>query len=455
MTDSRLAALCSLNGVEPGYEDVWKKWHATGEDAQRAVLRAMGIDARDEASIEAAIASHERARQSRVLPPVTVLRSRTLSKGVRIRVPQALEERPLAWRITSEDGSAREERFDALRLAAADDDEGALALPLPGDLAEGYHRLAILDDGALLAESVLVVAPERCYMPPALAEGARVWGPALQLYALRSERNAGIGDFTDLKHAVEAWSAQGAALVGVNPLHAISLRETSTHSPYSPTSRLFLNVLYIDVEAMEDFVEAAARDAAFAARWRDECARLREAHEVDYARVTAAKRAIFETLFANFRNEHLAKATRRARAFAQFRETRGAALRRHALHEALAEFHARPWHDWPEEHRDPQHPGVRKFAAEHADRVLLHEYLQWQADMQLAAAQARARELGMALGLYADLAVSISGDGSEAWANQGAYALEASVGAPPDEFNPAGQDWGLPPLSPQRLRERA
>ena len=455
MSGSRLAELAARYGVEAGYEDVWKEWHATPHEAQRAVLASMGVDARDERSIEAAIAAHERARCARVLAPVTVLRLRRHAPGVRIRIPEALADHALAWRIASEDGTVREERFDPLRLAHAEDDDGALALPLPGDLAEGYHRLAILDGGALLAEGMLVVAPERCYSPGALADGARVWGPALQLYALRSERNAGIGDFTDLKHAVEAWAAQGAALVGVNPLHAIPLRETATHSPYSPTSRLFLNVLYIDVEAVEDFAGIAARDAAFAARWRDESARLRESPEVDYARVAAAKRAVFEALFAHFRDQHMATVSRRARAFAQFREARGAALRRHALHEALADFHSRPWHEWPDEHRDPERPGARRFAAEHPGRVLLHEYLQWQADLQLAAAQSRARELGMALGLYADLAVSVAADGSEAWANQGAYALGASVGAPPDEFNPAGQDWGLPPLAPHRLREHA
>ncbi|HET9651436.1 MAG TPA: malto-oligosyltrehalose synthase, partial [Usitatibacter sp.] len=168
-----------------------------------------------------------------------------------------------------------------------------------------------------------------------------------------------------------------------------------------------------------------------------------------------AMREMFDALYGNFRKRHLSSATPRGRAFAQFRESRGAPLRRHALHEALAEFHDARWRDWPEEHRDPSSEAVRRFAIEQADRIALHEYLQWQADQQLAAAHTRCGELGMSVGLYADLAISIGPDGSEAWANQRLYALGVSVGAPPDEFNRSGQDWGLPPLVPQRLRDAA
>jgi (1->4)-alpha-D-glucan 1-alpha-D-glucosylmutase len=134
---------------------------------------------------------------------------------------------------------------------------------------------------------------------------------------------------------------------------------------------------------------------------------------------------------------------------------RGQALRRHALHDALADHHAAPWRDWPKDHQDPASKAVRRFSEEHADRVGLHEYLQWIAHLQLAAAQARCLESGMTIGLYADLAISIAPDGSEAWANQKLYALGVHVGAPPDEFNAIGQDWGLPPLSPERLRDAA
>ena len=457
----RLETLAALCGVERGYEDVFREWHDTSPAAIRAVLAAIGVKAGSDAEIEASIAELERDTRRRVVPPVAVLRAGTLRNGVRIHVPEGALARTLSWRIVEEDGEVREERFDPLNLAAAGEfDVGerrvhAFELPLPADLREGYHRLSILESGAAIGEGSLVVAPDACYVPPAIAEGSKLWGATLQLYGLKSQHNAGIGDFTDLRMAVDAWAERGAGIVGTSPLHSLSLRDPGTASPYSPRSRLFLNPIYIDVEAVEDFRELGERDAAFVRKWRSECEKLQAAPEVDYAAVAKAKRALLGKLYASFARRHVAKATRRARAFAQFRAMRGQALRRHAIHEALEEFHGKCWPQWPEEHRDPASPAVHDFANEHGDEVAFHEYLQWLADLQLAAAQGRAREAGMAIGLYADLAVSISGDGSEAWANQGVYALGVSVGAPPDEFNTQGQDWGLPPISPRRMREAA
>ena len=443
--DTRLEKLCTLHGLEPGYRDVFGRWHATGEDAQRALLAAMDVDAASPAAIEAAIESHERERWARVLPPVAVVRVEQLRAGMRIHLREASFASALAWRITEEDGAIREEGFDPHALARLEEHEGgeirvyAYTLPLPGDLREGYHRVAILEGGTVLGEGMLVVAPERCTCRRRLSDGGRLWGSTVQLYGLRSLRNAGIGDFADLRRCAEIWGEHGAAIVGTNPLHAIPTLDPGHASPYSPSSRLFLNPLYIAIDAMDDFKELAASDPQLARRWGEECARLREREEVDYARVSAAKRAMFEALHAHFTRRHVAEGTRRARAFSQFREARGQALRRHAAHEALQELHGTSWREWPEEHRDPESEAVRRFVADHADRVGLHEYLQWQADLQLDHAQARCRELGMAVGLYADLAISIGADGSEAWANQGLYALGVSVGAPPDEFNPGAR----------------
>src|SRR5262249_33290029 len=147
----------------------------------------------------------------------------------------------------------------------------------------------------VLGEGQLAVAPARCYLPAALADGGRVWGTAVQLYGVRSSRNAGIGDFTDLRHCAEGWGERGAGTVGTNPLHALSLRDPGHASPYSPSSRLFLNPIYLDVEAIDDFAEIAAGDPVFTTRWRTQCERLRGPDIVDYAAVAAAKRGIFQT----------------------------------------------------------------------------------------------------------------------------------------------------------------
>ncbi len=461
MTMSHLQDFAALHGIEPGYHDVWGNWRPASEEALRALLAAMGVEAPEAAAIDAAVAALRQREWARVVPPVVVVRRTALAAGIAIRLPQDALERPLAWHIVEESGEAREERFDAFRLAVGEDyrerglDIRAFTLPLPTDLPEGYHRLTIVAGGTLAGEGMLVVVPDKCYLPPTLAEGGKLWGPAVQLYALRSKRNAGIGDFTDLREAALAWAARGASVVGTNPLHALHPQDPEHASPYSPSSRLFLNVMYIDVEAVEEFAAVAAADPAFARQWRAECEALRAGDLVDYTRMARAKMAALEQLYDEFRARNLGKATARGRALAQFREAQGPALRRHALHETLREHHGKPWQEWPAEHRDSRNEAVRRFATEHSQRIAFHEFLQWQADRQLAAAQLACREHGMAVGLYADLAISIDRSGSEAWSNQGLYALGVSVGAPPDEFNPAGQDWGLPPLAPERLREAA
>ncbi len=461
MSDSPLQRLAALHGVEPSYDDVFGRWHAPGEATMTALLAAMGIDASTSAAIDAALEEHERCHWSRALPQTVVLRARRLGEGVRLHLREASLARTLSWRIVEEAGGLREGRIDPLALARLEvHGDGklrvhAFALPLPQDLPEGYHRIAIVEGAAPLAEATLVVTPDHCYLPRAIEDGARVWGSTVQLYGLTSQRNAGIGDFADLRECASIWGRRGASLLGLSPLHAISTRDPGHASPYSPSSRLFLNPLYLAVDAIDDFREIAAADPDFAREWAEESRRLRASAQVDYTGVAAAKRAAFERLYAHFAANHLAAGTRRARAFNQFRDARGQALRRHALHEVLQEAHGCEWRDWPAEHRDPASEAVRRFSAERSARVGLYEYLQWQADLQLAEAQARCRELGMPVGLYADLAISIGGDGSEAWANQGLYALGVSVGAPPDEFNTLGQDWGLPPLSPDRLVENA
>ena len=458
MTDASLARLAGLCGIEEGYHDIWGAWRATAPETQRRLLETLGVDTNDAAASARAV---ERGRWEHVVAPMTVVRRAALARGIRVQLPEAALARSLSWRLVEESGETHEERMDPLALERieelARDDWRAIAfrLPLPAEVPDGYHRISIFAGASLLGEGLVALAPDRCYLPSVLTEGARLWGATVQLYGVRSSRNAGIGDFTDLRRCAEVWGERGAAIVGTNPLHALSLRDPGHASPYSPSSRLFLNPIYLDVEAIDDFAEIAAGDASFTTRWRAECEKLRAGDTVDHAGVARAKRAIFETLYGHFCRRHLQPGSPRARLFAQFRATRGQALRHHALHEALGEFHGAPWRAWPEEHRDPASEAVRRFARENAQRVGLHEYLQWQADVQLARAQERARDLGMAVGLYADLAISIGPDGSEAWANQHLYALGASVGAPPDAFATRGQDWGLPPLDPWRLRESA
>jgi (1->4)-alpha-D-glucan 1-alpha-D-glucosylmutase len=271
----------------------------------------------------------------------------------------------------------------------------------------------------------------RCHQPELLERGGRLWGFGVQLYGLRSARNWGIGDFSDLRALVGLAARRGASLVGVSPLHA------TDGSPYSPSSRHALNWRYLDVAAIPEYaVSRKARALVSSSAFRKRLKSLREAPLVDPARVGSAKLEVLELLFKESIPE---------------RDPLPRGARAYALFEALREKFGAPWQSWPEAYRDPGSAEVGRFARKFAGRVGFHEYLQLQARRQLDAVQARAKELGMPIGLYVDLALGADAGGAEVWADQQAYALDVSCGAPPDEFNPRGQDWGLPPLSPRAL----
>ena len=274
-------------------------------------------------------------------------------------------------------------------------------------------------------------------------DGRRVWALAVQLYALRSRRNWGHGDFTDLANLVALAGARGAAAVGLNPLHALFTDRAEEASPYAPNSRLFLNPLYIDVEALPEFPGLAAVGLA------DEVAALRATETIAYTRVAAAKLRGLRLTYGGFRRQ--ASAARRAD-FEAYRAERGEALTRFACFEVLRRQYApAPWPQWPQPWHAPDRAQLDDFRAAHQAECEFHEFMQWAADRQLAACAAAARRAGMPIGLYVDLAVGIDRHGADAWSRQESVLPDVSMGAPPDEFNPNGQDWGLAPFNPHAL----
>jgi len=475
----RLAAAC---GIEAGYVDYTGAHRETGDATREKLLAALGlpVDGASDSDLEALAEVQETRDWRRPLPPVCALRAAVESGAedcaIELSLPAAQARADWRWSVQLENGErlAGDFRPEALPLLAQRRIDGTdfqrrrLALP---PLACGYHRLD-LESGAEDAEkkgaaSRLIVAPARCYCPEALHGDARTWGPTLQLYSLRSRRNWGIGDFGDLAAVVDLAARAGAGMVGVNPLHALFPEQAERCSPYSPSSRLFLNVLYIDVEAVADFqASAAARALVATAAFQARLQRLRAADLVDYAEVAAVKQEALHLAFAHFRDHHLARETghesARARAFHRFCAAGGEALRQHAVFDALqARFFAADgavwgWPAWPADFRSPDAAAVRAYAAAHGDEIDFYRYLQWLADEQLAAAARRNEaENSLNIGLYQDLALGIDPGGAEAWGGQGCYAQGAHLGAPPDDFSLGGQDWGLLPLIPQRLREAA
>ncbi|HEX9208858.1 MAG TPA: 4-alpha-glucanotransferase [Steroidobacteraceae bacterium] len=464
MPDSLIDQLASQRGIGDAYRNYRGDPMTISRATKKALLAAMGCPVDDEAAMRQALHEHEARRWSSVLPPVAVVRPGHFS--LTVGVPVDALEREFSWRIEFEDGGERAGHIRCGELGEAERAEidgrwqTRRHLWIPDDLPHGYHTLHVTIAGTASESCALIVAPRTCFEPQALREGRRLWGVAVQLYTLRSRHNWGIGDFADLQDVVRGCAPVGAAFIGLNPLHALFPGNPWHFSPYSASSRHFLNVLYIAVEQLPEFAECnAARHRVATAEFQAELQRLRATANVDYPGVARAKLPVLETLFEHFEREHVGKGSRRAQQFQAFKAERGETLRLHALHDAIDEhLRARDrdrywgWPVWPEELRDPHGPGVHAFEVAHGSRVQYYAWLQWIADEQLRSAQHLARALGMPIGLYGDYAVGVNPSGAETWSDQLLYRKSAGVGAPPDALALKGQDWGIPPQDPNVLQ---
>jgi (1->4)-alpha-D-glucan 1-alpha-D-glucosylmutase len=463
-----LDRLADLAGIQPEYPDIWGRTHVAAPETKRVLLAAMGISCNTDDEAASSLRAWEAAVWRRLLPPVFVAATGSGEVVLPLRVPAADMGRPGRWRLELESGGGFEGGFHPrdLPVEARTTVDGVdyltLAFKLPACEAWGYHRLEIVLDDLPPVGMRLIACPATCYRPESLRDNRRVWGVSAQLYGVRSQRNWGMGDFTDLQGLVEWAAANGAGLVGVNPLHALFPHNPKHFSPYSPSSRSWLNVLYIDVESVPEFAECpTVQNMVGGSGFRSSLDNLRAASLVDYAGVAALKLRVLKLLYRHFRDRHLGTGSARADDFRRFQHDGGDDLRGQALFEALqAHFHARDdrswgWPVWPRPYQDRASPEVAAWAAENVEAVEYYQYLQWLAATQLAAAARKCDALGLAVGLYQDLAVGVDRGGAETWVHRELYAFEASVGAPPDDFNLHGQDWGLPPFIPHRLRDAA
>jgi 4-alpha-glucanotransferase len=369
-------------GIADGYHDAFGTWRAPSPTTRETLRRAMGAEG-----------------DAPPPPPVLVRRV-----GEPIDVPAPAQLGLEDGRVLDVDGR------------------------MPRDVPPGYHELRPADDGPPIT---VIVGPGRCPLPD-----RRTWGWAAQLYATRSTESWGIGDLADLRRLGRWAAGLGASTVLINPLSAPLPLRTQQPSPYYPSSRRFVNPLYLRIEEAPG---AAALGAEL-----DRLAALGHALDadpvIDRGRVFDVKMDALERLWA--------KGNAGGDDFERWLSQRGTSLREFGIFCTLAEHHGGGWHAWPDEHRRPTSPAVARFAEAHADRVRFHGWLQWLAERQLDAA---AREIG----IMQDLPIGVDPDGADAWAWQDALATGASIGAPPDRFVTRGQDWGLPPFVPHRLRALA
>jgi 4-alpha-glucanotransferase len=437
-----LRHIADLVGIATRHVDALGVVHEAGEETLARLIAGLGLPDEPRQAAEA-LAEEERAAPFGLMPVHVVMQGPPIALRLRL----APETSGVEWHCLLEDGEQRSGNSDGAELQ------------LPAGLPLGYHHLTVAGAGTT-ADIGLVVAPEWCHLGDALQPGMRSWGLTVQLYGLRSANGWGIGDFGDLGMLCREAGRLGAAAVGINPLHALFAAEPRHFSPYSPSSRVWLDYLYIDVSAVPGFVEDEAARALVPAA---ALAAARDAELVDHAAVAALKRPVLEALFRRFRSHERDPGSVLAAAFRGFQHDGGDALTAFAVFEALHEHFTSAggpfsWHDWPAALRDPNSPEVAEFAGIHAERVAFFQFLQWQADCQLRAAAAAGHEAGnrdrLAIGLYRDLAVGVNPHGAEAWADQELVVPGMAIGAPPDALSRAGQDWGLAPLNPLALRRR-
>lgn len=457
----KLDHLAALYGIIKEFYDLEGVKHQIQENEMLAIFRAMGVDILSPEFPADAVAEKLNKIYGRILESVIVL-EQGVDQHVTVHMPDSLRDHPLYYDIILESGEEVRNLITTGEVLGRHDIQGISHLKLEFLLHEplpmGYHSMAVRDghDGTLISERArLIIAPPKAHIPEDFRREQQK-GLSIQLYALSSERNGGMGDFSDLRDLMEEASKRDIRTVGVNPIHALFPFEGNRFSPYYPSNRLFWNYMYVAVdeipETSECGIDLSEENYHVPLVHND----LLNRDIIDYENVAVTRRAIFKKLFECFYENHYLKNTERAGLFRQFVEEGGEPLKRQALFDALyeyfrEEFHVYDWRQWPLPYQDCESNSVEEFRLEHEKEVLFYLYLQWNVSVQLDVVRQFGRSRGISL--YLDLAVGAAPSGGEVWAHQNTYTWEARIGSPPDAFSPGGQDWGLAPFFPERMKE--
>ncbi len=451
-------------GIEREYWDIFSNRREVSGQVRGKILDALGWDTSSFETIEHR--RRERFEEAYAQPLAKTVVISESEKSVLLTLPVDATAASICFEIALEEGQQLAGSVETAQLRVArrillDGREWlSLELGLPAELPPGYHRLKVSVNGRAAGESNLILCPDRAYLPQILANNGKTAGFNVALYGLRSERNWGCGDFADLR-ALCDWASNeiGFSLIGLNPLHALANRAPYNTSPYLPLSMFYKNLIYIDIEAVPECnTSRCARQLLRSPRFQEKLRRLREAEFVEYEAVDRLKRRFLKLLYREFRRSRTSNPAR-AKAFAQYCEREGELLEKFALYCALDEILHKQnpncwvWGNWAREYQDPQSEACVRFSEEHSRLIEYYKYIQFVIEEQLAAAQTYAKECGMQIGLYHDLAVATDKCGSDLWAHRNFYVNGCRVGAPPDDFSPDGQDWAFPPPNPQAHRD--
>lgn len=416
-------------GIDLGYHDINGTYHATKPEVLESIVAVLDKSKPDSDGLYLnTMVAHENGEESLQMP------SEFHGAEAVVLIDEADE-------------------CQTLTLYPGDNDTLWIKLP---QLACGYYTLSA-ESGGKSCFVRLIVAPESVYQPKLLANGGRMNGLTMHLYSLRSGRNWGIGDFTDLLNLMKYAAEKKLDFVGINPLHALFTSKPAFASPYSPSSREWLNPIYLDVEKVGAFTyNEQLKNWLAQPKIRQRIAALRITETVTYTAVWACKRDALHMAFNAFEQDTCEAAANERAAFEAFVLEKGKALQGFGLFEALDQYYSRPgqvgWQSWPSEFHQPNGKAVEKFARSHEREIRFYMWLQWLCAEQLREVNQAAAEYGVKLGIYGDLAVGVARGSADTWLNHQDYCMDVSVGAPPDPLGPTGQNWDLPPLNPLMLK---
>ncbi|MCC6932196.1 MAG: 4-alpha-glucanotransferase [Deltaproteobacteria bacterium] len=453
-----------LYGVERTHLDLWGNRHNASLEQLKVILAALGFTEADLQHYQAQAKSFRLERCQKALPPVFVDFADKQHK-LFFYLPEELWFS--TWTIVIKEESGTEHSWslnkDQVKLVQNICVKGEIFRKvyflLPENISCGYHELHLTLAADKSFNMELIIAPHECYLPE--ANGQQKRGIGVQLYSLRSPHNWGFGQFSDLKIIANHVAKEKGNFVGLNPIHAVSLHNLDYHSPYSPVSRSWLNVLYLDIEQMAEDEQGLDGVKALLGKYAQQKKVMRDNFLLDYGEVRKLKLAAASELYGRFVEDHIAKHTPLAEDFLAFKKRGGQSLGNYACYEALSENfisqdkELRGWPQWPQEFQDPQSSAVKQFRAQNAQRIDFYCYLQWHGDRQMSDVLKTNTQKNLDIGLYIDLALSSERGGADIWQSKDYYALDASVGCPPDQYAPNGQNWAFPPLMPHRLRAAA
>ncbi len=450
--DDNLKLLADKLGVLTEYYDAGqdRKKYEIDEDTIKFFIKKLGYNADTPADVEHSLVKFDNRRWQETLDSVYVVEQGNLL--IDIVTPAGDKDAIVSIKVVSRQNDAVHNlEYD---IVAAEEREinhrhyARQTVKIKNELDVGYYDLSVLV-GADEYKSVLAVAPVKCYQNKAL-EDRKLWGYALQLYAMRSERNWGVGDFTDLKNFVDVCAKSGGDVIGLNPLNILEHNFPENASPYSSISRLFLNPIYIDIESVPECERGDT--IGIKAQLKE----FRDAENINYEEIYPLKIKFMETFYARFKNN---KDTERHAEFEAFCKREGAELDKLAVFLTAYEERCRSvwggWRAWEQELRNPSNPAVKEYADSHKDRVNFYKFLQFEAFRQFDVAAEEVRKCNMKIGFYRDLAVGVGQDSAESWSDPEVFIADAGAGAPPDAFFPGGQKWGLGAFNPFMLKAKA